>query len=149
MFVIFSTFPSCTTTVFPWFPGFSLVQVMFGSTWLNALQINCKLSPSRTVGTPLILVIYIGTKSNQTITSFNFKDNYWMACTCISNVENWYTVDMILKHSLQTLHMQICKWNSTVLWLFKLYKNSLRIIIHYEYFNISAFNKFHGHSKGS
>ena len=30
--VIVSTFPSCTTPVFPWFLGFSIVQVMFGST---------------------------------------------------------------------------------------------------------------------
>ena len=69
MFVIVSTFPFCATLVFPWFPGFSLVQVMFGPTRLNASQINCKLSPSRTVGSPLIPVIFIGTKSNQTITS--------------------------------------------------------------------------------
>ena len=69
MFVIFSTFPSCTTTVFPWFPGFSMVQVMFGSGRPRASQVNCKLSPSRTVVSPLILVIFAGTKCNQTITS--------------------------------------------------------------------------------
>ena len=61
IFVIVSTFPSCTTPVFPWFPGFSLVQVMFGSTQLNASQINCKFSPSRTVGSPLIPLIFNGT----------------------------------------------------------------------------------------
>ena len=78
MFVIFSTFPTCTTPVFPWFPGFSLVQVMFGSTRLNTSQINCKLSPSRTVGSPLIPLIFVGTMSNQTITinfMLNFKHN--------------------------------------------------------------------------
>ena len=69
MFVTFSTFPSCTTPVFPWFPGFSLVQVMFCFGRLNASLLQCKLSPSRTVGSPLIPVIFIGTKSNQTITS--------------------------------------------------------------------------------
>ena len=69
MFVIVSTFPSCTTPVFPWFPGFSLVQVMFGFSRLDASQANCKMSPSRIVGSPLIPVIFIGTKSNQTITS--------------------------------------------------------------------------------
>ena len=61
MFVIVSTFPACTTTVFPWFPGFSLVQMMFGSIRLDASQINCKLSPSVTVGSPLIPVIFVGT----------------------------------------------------------------------------------------
>ena len=69
MFVMVSTFPSCTTPVFPWFPGLSLVQVMFGLGRLNASQVNCKLLPSRTVGSPLIPVIFNGTKSNQTITS--------------------------------------------------------------------------------
>ena len=68
MFCIVSTFPSCTT-VFPWFPGFSLVQVMFGSGWPKALQVKRKLLPSRTVGSPLIPVIFVGTKSNQTIIS--------------------------------------------------------------------------------
>ena len=67
--VIFNTFPSCTTPVFPWFLDFSLVHVMFGSGRPDASQINCKLSPSRTVGLPLIPVIFIGTISNQTITS--------------------------------------------------------------------------------
>ena len=64
-----STFHSCTTPVFPWFPGFSLVQVMFGSGRLVASQINCKLSPSRTVGLPLVPAIFFGTESNQTVTS--------------------------------------------------------------------------------
>ena len=68
MSVIVSIFPSCTTAVFPWFPGFFLVQVMLGSGRPSASQINCKLSPSRTVGSPLIPVIFVGTKSNQTIT---------------------------------------------------------------------------------
>ena len=68
MFVIVNSFPSCTTTVFSWFPGFSLVQVMFGCTRLEASQIKCKVSPSRTVVSPLIPVILNGTKSNQTIT---------------------------------------------------------------------------------
>ena len=30
-----------------------------------------------------------------------------MACTCISNVENRYTVNMIYKPSSQTLHIQM------------------------------------------
>ena len=68
MFVKVNSFPSCTTTVFSWFPGFSLVQVMFGCTRLEASQIKCKVSPSRTVVSPLIPVILNGTKSNQTIT---------------------------------------------------------------------------------
>ena len=80
MFVIVSTFPSCTTPVFPWFPGFSLVQVMFGSTRLDTLQSNCKLSPSRTVDSPLIFHWYLlklrATKQSQV----NFKDS-WMAFT--------------------------------------------------------------------
>ena len=90
MFVIVSTFPSCTTPVFPWFPGFSLVQVIFGSTRLNALQINCKLSPSRTVVSPLISVILNGTKTKQS--HVNFKDN-WMACRHIRN-----TLEVIIHH---------------------------------------------------
>ena len=61
MSVIVSTFPSCTTTVFPWFPGLSLVQVMFGFGRPEALQVKCKLSPSRTVRLPLIPVIFVGT----------------------------------------------------------------------------------------
>ena len=69
MFVIVSTFPSRTTTVFPLFPGVSLIQVMFGSTPLDASQINCKLSPSRTVDSAFILLIFVGTRKNQTITS--------------------------------------------------------------------------------
>ena len=62
MFVIFSTFPSCTTPILSWFPGFSLVQVMFGSGRPDALQVNCKLLPSRAVGSPLIPVTLDGTK---------------------------------------------------------------------------------------
>ena len=69
MFGIFSSFPSGSTPVFPWFPGFSLVHVMFGFILLDTSQINCKFSPSRTVGSPLISVIFNGTKSNKTITS--------------------------------------------------------------------------------
>ena len=69
MYVIVSTFPSCTTPVFPCFPCFSLVQVMFGSGLPDPSQINCKLSPSKTVSSPLIPVIFVATKSNQTITS--------------------------------------------------------------------------------
>ena len=69
MYVIVSTFPSWTTPVFPWFPCFSLVQVMFGSSPPDPSQINCKLSPSKTVSLPLIPVIFVATKNNQTITS--------------------------------------------------------------------------------
>ena len=65
MFGTFSTFPSCTTRVFPWFPAFSLVQETFASSRLDTLQINCRLLPSRTVGLPSIPVILNGTKSNQ------------------------------------------------------------------------------------
>ena len=69
MCVIVSTFPSCTSTAFPWFPGFSFDQVMSGSGQPKVLQVNFKLLPSRTVSSPLIPVIFVGTKSNQTITS--------------------------------------------------------------------------------
>ena len=64
MFVIVSTFPACTTLVLPWFPGSSLVQVMLGNGVPEASQVNCKLLPSRTVGSPLIPMIFVGTKSN-------------------------------------------------------------------------------------
>ena len=53
----------------PWFPNFSLVQVMFGSGRPVGIQVNFMLSSSRMVRLPLILVIYVGTKSNQTVTS--------------------------------------------------------------------------------
>ena len=87
MFVIFSTFPSCTTPAFPWFPGFSLVQVMFGSGRPEALHVKCKLLPSRTVVWPLISGTFVRTRSNQTITS-KLRDNL-IACTHVSIVQKW------------------------------------------------------------
>lgn len=65
IFFIVSTFPSCSTPVFPWFPVFSLVQVTFGSGLPNASHVNCKLLPSWTVCSPLISVISAGTKSRK------------------------------------------------------------------------------------
>ena len=105
-FVIVSTFPSCTTTAFPWFPGFSLVQVMFGSGLPDASQLNCKSLPSRTLGSPLIPVIFVGTKSNQTITC---KIQRYLngTYTCKKHTKVIIkTVDMIFKCSSQTLHMK-------------------------------------------
>ena len=72
MFVIVSTFPSCTTPVLPWLPGFSFVQVIFGSTPLNPSQINYKLLPSKIVGLiPLILSELRAIKKSQV----KFKNN--------------------------------------------------------------------------
>ena len=42
----------------------SLVQVLFGSDRPEASHANCKLLPSRTVGLPLIPLIFFRTKSN-------------------------------------------------------------------------------------
>ena len=67
IFFLVSTFPSCSTPVFPWFPVFSLVQVMFGSGLPDALHVNCKLSPSWTVCSRLISVIIAGTKSRKSL----------------------------------------------------------------------------------
>ena len=110
MFVIFRTFP-CTTTVFPWFPGFSLVQLMLGSGRPDTSQVNCKLWPSRTFGLPLIPVIFIGTKSNQTITSK-------------SRIIEWHVhtkATIAKKMILLTWFLYIlcapctCKWNSNAM----------------------------------
>ena len=78
IFFIVSTFPSCNTPVFPWFPVFSLVQVTFGSGLPNASHVNCKLLPSWTVCSPPISVISAGTKSRKSHWKKNwihFKDN--------------------------------------------------------------------------
>ena len=133
-FVIVSTFPSCTTTAFPWFPGFSLVQVMFGSGLPDASQLNCKLLPSRTVGSPLIPVVFVETKSNQTITSKlqGYLNDMYMYKQHTKVIIK--TVNMISKCSLQTLHMQMkftcydCA-NYT-------FKNNPWIIIYYMCFNL-------------
>ena len=127
MFVTVSNFPSCTTPVFP---AFSLVQVMFGSGWPDALQVNCKLLPSRTVGLPLIPVIFIGTTSNQTVTSK-------------SRIIEWHVhakATIAKKIILLTWFLNVlrepctCKWNSYMLWLCRLYKISPWIMMHYEHF---------------
>ena len=84
IFFIVSTFPSCSTPVFPLFPVFSLVQVMFGSGLPDALHVNCKLSPSWTVCSLLISVISAGTKS---------RKSHWKKIECTSrtilNVIMW------------------------------------------------------------
>ena len=73
IFFIVSTFPSCSTPVFPWFPVFSLVQVTFGSGLPNASHVNCKLLPSWTVCSPPISVISAGTKSRKSHWKKNSK----------------------------------------------------------------------------
>ena len=50
-------------------PGLLFGPSVFGSGRPIALQVNFMLSPSRTFWLPLILVICVGTKSNETVTS--------------------------------------------------------------------------------
>ena len=74
---IVSTFPSCSKPVFPWFPVFSLVQVMFGSGLPDASHVNCKLLPSRTICSPLISVISAGTKSRKSLWKKKLNTLQW------------------------------------------------------------------------
>ena len=76
-FVIVSTFPTWST-LFPWFPAFSSVQVMFASGLPDALHVNFKLPPSRTVCSPLIWWIFAGTNSRKLHNTLEWHLRKWM-----------------------------------------------------------------------